>query len=160
MSEEGDTLEGLFAELDPDCEVFFFDDIEVDVSIQDGLQVIYHFRYVGQEEHRFKSKLFIQHVQLALNTAAYRTLFSIGMCVLPWFWMGFATRRVVISARTAQLAELTEDMMRYWREAYAHILAEFVYVNRLNFDEVDLQYEAYEKEQREVQVAGEPDSHP
>ena len=64
----------------------------------------------------------------------------------------------MISRAVAQLAELSDDMLVYWREAYAHILAEFVYVNRLEFDEVDLQFEPvqFEKdtEERDIIVAG------
>lgn len=26
------------------------------------------------------------------------TLFNIGLCVLPWFWMGFGLRKVIIRA--------------------------------------------------------------
>eukprot|EP01031_Cornospumella_fuschlensis_P026776 gene26776-32354_t len=158
MNSEDDTLENLFEELDPACETICFANIDVDVSIQTGVQVVFHFtyNYLDDDPLVFKSKLVIEHIQLKLDIEAYRVLFSIGMCVLPWIWMGFATRRIVISRAVAQLAELSDDMLVYWREVYAHILAEFVYVNRLEFDEVDLQFEPYVKgtEERDIIVAG------
>ena len=71
---------------------------------------------------------------------------AIGLCMLPWYWMGFATPRIVVarsalavqvrrrdgSRRSCPVALATEQQ-RFWNTLYGHVLLEFMYVNKLDW---------------------------
>ncbi len=86
-----------------------------------------------------------------------RGLLSVGLCVMCWFWMGFACPTIRISSRLMRRSQFynqgmtdreedseglkeREKMMKFWKESLHGVLAEFLYVNRtrLNFVEIDI----------------------
>lgn len=141
-----DEFQGLFHVRDSEEEIFYFDSIILNPSLsssqpnyhhlEDGLQVDFVYRFC--HDHKFTANLFIANVGVDLSLSIYRTLFSIGMTILPWYWMGFASKKVVISDSIAELAQVDPHILSYWEEVYVHILAEFVYVNKLSFHRVEL----------------------
>lgn len=56
-------------------------------------------------------------------------LFHVGLTILPWYWMGFACRRVIVAA-----GYLTADQASHWEEFYRGVLAEFFFLNGLGPD--------------------------
>eukprot|EP01039_Chlorochromonas_danica_P007995 gene7995-8817_t len=141
-------FQGLFRVRDSEEEIFYFDSIVLNPSsssqpnnhhqshLEDGLHVDFVYRFC--HDHKFTANLFIANAGVDLSLSIYRTLFSIGMTILPWYWMGFASKKVVISDAIAELAQLDEHILSYWEDVYVHILAEFVYVNKLSFHRVEL----------------------
>jgi hypothetical protein len=55
-----------------------------------------------------------------------RVLVCIGMCVLPWFWMGYGCRRIRVS-ETLRFPGLS----LFFAELYSHVLLEFLQASRL-----------------------------
>lgn len=143
--EEDNELENLFFVRDTEDEEFVFEGMKLYLSAS-NLELIIEFSFRFCALSSFTSKL---HVGLptdfggieTLNLGIRRTAFSIGMCVLHWFWMGFAAARIVVSLEMAKEVELTRDMMEYWREAYTNMTAEFLYLNKLAHKIVTLQVE-------------------
>jgi hypothetical protein len=48
------------------------------------------------------------------------------MCILPWYWMGFATKIIQIECYDS----LNDQMMNFWEDFYNLVLLEFKYVNQ------------------------------
>lgn len=82
------------------------------------------------------------------NSFFYTILLSIGLTVLPWIWMGFVTKTIIIKS-TVHLNMLTLDMQSFWNNLYNSTLIEFIYLHRhiggvvdilpfqLNFEDYD-----------------------
>jgi hypothetical protein len=56
-------------------------------------------------------------------------IFSVGMCILSWYWMGFGCKRIVIEL---DCLEVTPRMIQFWQKLYSNVLLEYVYCNRKN----------------------------
>lgn len=69
-------------------------------------------------------------------------------CVLPWYWMGFATRKIVIRERVweysncyGNTSSISASVTSFWRWFYQQIFLEFMYVNKTPFSTVILDFE-------------------
>lgn len=60
-------------------------------------------------------------------------VFSVGMCVLPWYWMGFATSSITISSAIAAAVGISAEDVAFWQTLYTNVLMEFMYVNKLAY---------------------------
>jgi len=65
--------------------------------------------------------------ELILN----RLLIAIGLCSLPWYWMGFGCKRIVVDENIGN--HVTDEMLPFWNELYDNVLLEYMYVNKLNW---------------------------
>ena len=123
---DGETdLEALFEQRDPKDFIFYFKSVKVHHCNHQGKifsQVV--FTYSHANEHTFTTNLIVP--ALVLRT---EYLMCIGLCILPWFWMGFATKHIIIEA-----GHLSNEMLQFWESFYNNVLLEFKYVNRLDFD--------------------------
>ncbi len=101
-------LEALFQVEDPNNAVFYFRRIAVKVGqaengsdSADDCTVEYMFNFNNKvdltSQLRFRAPRTTSVEQLASN------ILAIGLCMLPWYWMGFATPRIVIEPSALQL---------------------------------------------------------
>jgi len=56
-------------------------------------------------------------------------LLHIGLCVLPWFWMGYNCKYIRIEAGYLNL-----EQVHFWEEFYQNVLSEYLYLNGLDRD--------------------------
>ena len=56
------------------------------------------------------------------------SIFHIGMVLISWMYMGFATPLIIVRARP-----LSSSQLSFWHHFYENALAEFFFVNRINF---------------------------
>ena len=129
-SSEGDLLGDMFRESSLREEVFRFEDI---VLSEDQIQFTFSLNHL-----RFTSDI---HLPTSISSVPalepHRTLlFSIGMCVLPWYWMGFATKVIEISSK---IGKFHPGIIEYWVEVYNNVLLEYLYLNKLDFD-IEIHY--------------------
>lgn len=144
-SSEND-FESLFHVIDEEDEVFSFDAMDIR-HLPDSQELEITFVFGANRVDAFESKVYV-HVAgldgdvcsslLVGDLQLKRIVFSLGMCVLQWFWMGFGAARIEIGAAVAEAVALDEEMLRFWRAVYEPMLAEFLYVNRLPDKEVVL----------------------
>ena len=114
---------------------------------QDDRWVAIKFSFILPNNQACSSMMLIDGFDLyeanrELSIEKYRTVFSIGMCVLCWFWMGFACRDIAISDKLVSHLKFTQEMRQFWTECLNGILAEFMYVHRslLAFTEIELRW--------------------
>jgi hypothetical protein len=148
-SSEND-FESLFHVVDEEDEVFSFDAMLIR-HLSESQELEITFVFGANRVDAFESKVFV-HVAgldgdvcsslLVGDLQLKRIVFSLGMCVLQWFWMGFGAARIEIGAAVAEAVALDEEMLRFWRAVYEPMLAEFLYVNRLPDKEVALAVDA------------------
>ena len=62
----------------------------------------------------------------------FRMIFSIGMCILPWYWMGFACKSIVLE-EDATRGLMNDDMLKFWDTLYNNVLLEFMYMHKLSW---------------------------
>ena len=136
--DEMSDLENLFHLRDSDVdETFYFNDIVIYPS-NDTNKTTVIFKYSFSNETDFESLL---HIDNLINYNHLPILFCIGMCILPWYWMGFATKNIVIAIETHKLFEIDNYMVNFWEDFYNNILLEFIYLNRVNFYKINLTYD-------------------
>ena len=111
-------------------EKFYFKEI----SINDQTVV---FKYSYCNELHFESVLLLDRAVPSDKMCIRRTLFSIGMCICSWYWMGYFTPDIVISEDIVRLCCINVDMMGFWQTLYHNITLEFVYLNRLPYQRVN-----------------------
>ena len=54
-------------------------------------------------------------------------VFCIGMCILPWYWMGFGCRRIVIEKDVYN--KRADGVLEFWQYLYSNVLLEYIYSN-------------------------------
>jgi hypothetical protein len=119
-----DGISCLFSEVD---DVFTFDDFFITNS-EDGTAV--SFRFCVYHNICFESKVCFGG-ELPSSASVSSTLFAIGMCSLLWYWMGFATPTIRISAAVAGKCHLDQSALHYWMWFYEVAILEFCFVNKI-----------------------------
>lgn len=141
-------MENLFHVLDEEEEVFTFESMSVKhLTESEELEVTYE--YSMNHDDMFVSKFYLQipglsgeevsMSQLDQDISLLRIVFSQGMCILHWFWMGFGTSRIEISSSIAEQVLLNQEMWTFWQTVYVPMMAEFLFVNRIPNKVVSLQ---------------------
>lgn len=68
------------------------------------------------------------------DAAALRNaLVHVGLCILPWYWMGFNCRHIRVEA-----AYLRPEQVRFWEEFYQDVLSEFLFLHGVDRDRLKL----------------------
>lgn len=62
-----------------------------------------------------------------LTSQHQHALFCIGMCVLPWYWMGFGCERIVINS---EICPYSPSLLEFWQSLYSNVLLEFLHCNK------------------------------
>jgi hypothetical protein len=110
-------------------EVFLFKEISLarsEVELN-STEVCFHFEY---GDAQMRSMLLVPASPAELASARYRRiLFSIGMCVCPWFWMGWGCRRIHLGEKVTT-GVISQEMVDFWQEVYDNVLLEFMFVHQ------------------------------
>ncbi|KAG7399345.1 hypothetical protein PHYBOEH_009147 [Phytophthora boehmeriae] len=73
------------------------------------------------------------------SPAVRNALLHIGLCILPWFWMGYNCKHIRIQA-----GYLNPEQVHFWEEFYQNVLSEYLYLHGLDRDRLYIQVEAPE----------------
>ncbi|KAF4133747.1 hypothetical protein GN958_ATG17084 [Phytophthora infestans] len=60
-------------------------------------------------------------------------LLHIGLCILPWFWMGYNCKYIRIEA-----GYLDSEQVHFWEEFYQNVLSEYLYLHGLDRDRLHI----------------------
>jgi hypothetical protein len=93
-SESENDFESLFKESNPEESVFYFRRICVH-NADHVYEVTYTFNIDNSVD--LSCSLTITEDLSCISPVIFeRMLLAIGLCALPWYWMGFGTRRIII----------------------------------------------------------------
>ena len=138
MSDSENEFEDLFRIKDDDEDIFYFENMVI--SDYEGVgggvsQVI--FEYSLSHEIYFRSKLVLNQ---AIDSDKHSSiLFAIGMCSLTWYWMGFATKRIVIEDSVYAHFHISTEVISFWTQFYCNVLLEFIFLNRMNAADITIE---------------------
>lgn len=122
-SDDETDLEVLFRSRNVDDEIFYFESISKCYDIPSNeTTVTFHFNFANDVQ--IFSHLYLEGV---ISSDCDDIIRSIGMCVLCWFYMGFATKKLVIRRAVA----LNSAQIPFWLELYDNVLREFMFVHHL-----------------------------
>ncbi len=127
----GDTFATMFASRDAKDEKFFFKDILISHQ-----SLTFQFSFCN--EINFDSVVLLDTAIDKKDASLMRTVFSIGLCVCSWYWMGYYTSEIIISQKVIQMCSVSADMMKFWDMLYHNISLEYVYVNKIPYQHVRL----------------------
>ncbi|KAL4144567.1 hypothetical protein PRNP1_013696 [Phytophthora ramorum] len=68
-------------------------------------------------------------------------LLHIGLCILPWFWMGYNCKYIRLEA-----GYLNPEQVQFWEEFYQNVLSEFLYLHGLDRDRLYIVVDGPESE--------------
>lgn len=125
----GDTFMAMFTSRDAKDEKFYFKDIIIGEQ-----SITYKFSFCN--DHHFESIILLDVPLNKCDANVMRTVFSIGMCVCSWYWMGFYTSEIIISQKIVQCCSVSVDMMQFWDMLYHNISLEYVFVNKLSYQRI------------------------
>lgn len=122
MESEDEPLNDLFQVISLSELVFGFELIRFEENVVT-------FYYSVHNIH-FTSEL---HLPLSIpshssSSSLSNVLFSIGMAILPWYWMGFGTKIIRIKK---EVGSFSREMMDYWEDFYNNIMLEYMYINHI-----------------------------
>lgn len=119
---------------DTELEKFAFENINISYNAEErNLSIT--FRYSFCQNEIFSIALYLDALECipfyTFEELSFRRIcFSIGMCCLPWLWMGFGTPTIVISKTVAEFCMIDNIMLQFWQEAFRNIIAEYQYLNK------------------------------
>ncbi|KAF0720506.1 Aste57867_225 [Aphanomyces stellatus] len=100
---------------------------------RDSNTVSFFFHYCGGK--RFGATLKLPPRFLAdVVDDVEGVLFHIGLCVLPWYWMGYACKRIRIQA-----GYLDTHQVSFWHTFYQNVLSEFLFLHNLDRDRLHIE---------------------
>jgi hypothetical protein len=133
--EHVDGLLGMLFSLAPDPhESFHFKQIQICPAVLGENGVVsteVHFQFAYCNRHPVTSKLLVEG-NLTSSPALYPALFSIGMCLLSWYWMHHGCKRIIIPAEVHKLSNsvtLRNEVQAFWQHLYTNVLLEYLYCN-------------------------------
>lgn len=130
----------------PNKDTFSLDEIrlvhdELNPTIVKSAIMLYSF----ENRVKFESILVLDgvqrsHLSLPLtDQALQRLVLDVALCVLPWYWMGFGCRRVLLRASAGRLCQQECD---FWSDLYSNVLLEYMYIHKERIKVRSLQLEA------------------
>lgn len=111
---EGGELGGLFTRVDDTEFAFYFSSISIQAT-EGATKVIFEYNY--NRGKPIRSSMLISG---ELDRSHKTCVLAIGMCVLPWYWMGFGTKRIIL-----EVEGVTDEIMSFFSIMYANVLLEF-----------------------------------
>ena len=112
-SNNGDDSDGdndfgfLFKEKNPEDSVFYFRRIDVNYTAE-VCTVTFKFNFDNTID--LSCALIVQNVSNIDERLFERMLLSIGLCALPWSWMGFASKRIFVEESVRQNRTVPENI--------------------------------------------------
>lgn len=137
-SDSDNEFEDMFRIKDDGEDVFYFESMTVSdyQGIGGGVSEVV-FKYSLSHETYFQSKIVLN--QPIDKTKHSSMLFAIGMCSLTWYWMGFATKRIVIEEAVYAHFCICSDLIAFWETFFRNVLLEFFYLNRMNAADITIE---------------------
>jgi hypothetical protein len=141
-SDEPTDLENLFGSRDEEDDVFYFRQIRLHKGHchDRGMkftQVQFVYNYAN--EFDIVSSLYIPYHIDEGDESHLHCVFCIGMCVLTWYWMGFATKNIVVEIKSIE--SNSSSVLHFWEHFYNEVLLEFQYTNKLT-EPIKILYES------------------
>jgi uncharacterized protein YrzB (UPF0473 family) len=128
LDDEDQLFDELFRIEDNSNDKFYFISYSIDhLSEDDSTSIIFHYSYAYKTH--ITSSLSVPLVIDEDDTIVSKLVFNIGMCVMMWYWMGYATKQIVISSAL----QANESDLRFWNHHMNHMMSEFAYVHKLPF---------------------------
>ena len=135
-SESENDFESLFEEKNPEESVFYFKNISVQCA--DCFREVTYTFNVDDSIDLSCSLTIAEDLSSIPLDIIERMLLAIGLCALPWYWMGFSTRRIVIekSVRNVLSANLhysfhTEHQPWHIHQSYCLYWKRTSYMNEM-----------------------------
>lgn len=147
----------MFKERDIENDIFYFKRIEIKRLKKDdifGLEIYFIYNFANEVEIKSVLKLdrnlfdvlvqehtnidndniYINKVfdDLENSPRFFRIILSIGLCILPWYWMGFACKSIVIEEEATR-GLMNDEMLDFWDDLYNNVLLEFMYMHKLSW---------------------------
>lgn len=146
---DGELFGSLFKPKDQALEIFYFTSI---ISVYDEraneTEITFNFNYAREVD--IFSKVFIIGRIDSSTSRFLNIIVSIGMCSMTWYWMGFATPRIILEfgqggegatssnietdkcvTDIGRLVKISRGQVLFWEHLFNHVLQEFLYVNKL-----------------------------
>ena len=91
-------------------------------------------QYYSNDDDNDDDNVYINRVfdDLEQSPRFFRMILSIGLCILPWYWMGFACKSIVLE-EDATRGLMNDDMLQFWDTLYNNVLLEFMYMHKLSW---------------------------
>lgn len=122
--DSGDIFGSMYANREIADEKFYFKEVSVSEK-----SLTFKYSFCG--DVHFESIVLLDMTVDASDKSLMRTVFSIGMCVCSWYWMGYYTPEIVIAQEVIEMCGIRESMMGFWEKLYHNVTLEYVYVNKL-----------------------------
>ena len=117
-----DFMEALFEETE-ECDEFHFQGIDVTLLDSNHTEVTYTFTY----SNRWPMKTKVVFPGALIPEDKYRAaVFAVGMCVLPWYWMGHGCKTIIIDK---SVGIQSPDVLPFWQFLYSNVLLEYIVCN-------------------------------
>jgi hypothetical protein len=101
----------------------FWEEVGSDSDHTTSSKVTFIFLYGKQR--RIESTMSLRGHRLTFEHQ--HALFCIGMCVLPWYWMGYGCERIVINSN---ICPYSSSLLEFWQTLYSNVLLEFLHCNK------------------------------
>jgi hypothetical protein len=113
----------LFDEEAVDDEFFSFDDISMHWDqLRNETNITFHYSY--GLKRKIESEMAICG---RLSSEHTHALFCVGMCVLPWYWMGYGCEKIIISV---DVCPFSPKILEFWQTLYSNVLLEYLHSNK------------------------------
>lgn len=95
----------------------------------------FQFHYCGGRRFRATMKIAAPPEAVAAipRDAFHNLLVHVGLCVLPWYWMGFNCREIRVEA-----GFLTSKQVDFWEDFYQDVLSEFLFLHGVDRDRLKI----------------------
>ncbi|OWZ24623.1 NEK protein kinase [Phytophthora megakarya] len=102
-----------------------FESIQFDAELR---VATFQFHFCGGRRFQATMNLAgpLQHVD-GTSAVVRNALLHIGLCILPWFWMGYNCKYIHIEA-----GYLNSEQVHFWEEFYQDVLSEYLYLHGLD----------------------------
>lgn len=127
-SDEG-ALGGLFRQRDDSKDVFYFKGFNISNDSFNAASVVC-FQYAYNREVEIRSYL---HVPYRLCESSSPMLACVGMSILPWYWMGYGTPKIIVEADC-----VSREVLEFFNVLYTNCFLEYCERNGVATPDVEL----------------------
>lgn len=126
-NDEPTLFETLFEEKDRSKDVFYFRRIDLGDDSPSSASTL-RFVYSLNDEIEIVASVGVDFPHLLENHEWRSTIVSIGMCILCWYWMGYACPVITIDP---EVGYFTAEAHAFWDHFYSELLLEFCFVHKI-----------------------------
>ncbi|KAG3174796.1 hypothetical protein PI124_g242 [Phytophthora idaei] len=134
------------ANAESDCE---YDDTGLDLALLEQVEpfltferiqfnvearlAMFQFHFCGGRRFQATMSLTGPLQDLDETPVVRNALLHTGLCILPWFWMGYSCKYIRIEA-----GYLNSEQVHFWEEFYQSVLSEYLYLHGLDRDRLHI----------------------